>query len=130
LLRQHAWIAMADHSQAPVAGAIALQDELAELGVLRPSQSTEPARGEPPRIAVCPSQRAAMVYSLQESARDAMRASVAACALSIEGVEHVMWLGRDAHERPSEGIIYSPRHGELPFAPGGDRDVLPCAGWD
>jgi hypothetical protein len=118
-LEQHAVIAMADHSQAPVAGAIALQDELAELGVLRPSQPSEPARGEVPRIAVCPSQRAAMVYSLQESARDAMRASVASCALSIEGVEHVMWLGRDAHERPSEGIISSPRHGELRFAPGG-----------
>jgi hypothetical protein len=128
-LEQHAVIAMADHSQAPVAAAIALQDELAELGVLGPSQSPEPVRGEPPRIAVCPSQRAAMVYSLQRSARDAMRASVAACALSIEGVEHVMWLGRDAHEHPSEGIISSPRHGELRFAPGGDVEDSRGARW-
>jgi hypothetical protein len=128
-LEQHAVIAMADHSQVPVAGAIALQDELAELGVLRPSQSSEPARGEVPRIAVCPSQRAAMVYSLQESARDAMRASVASCALSIEGVEHVMWLGRDAHERPSEGIISSRRHGELRFAPGGGVEDARGARW-
>jgi len=57
-LEQHAVIAMADHSQAPVVGTIALQDELAELGVLGPSRSSDPARGEPPRIAVCPSQRA------------------------------------------------------------------------
>jgi hypothetical protein len=128
-LEQHAVIAMADHSQAPVAGAIALQDELAELGVLRPSQSSEPARGEVPRIAVCPSQRAAMVYSLQESARDAMRASVASCALAIEGVEHVMWLGRDAHERPTEGIISSSRHGELRFAPGGVVEDARGARW-
>jgi len=128
-LEQHAVIAMADHSQAPVVGAIALQDELAELGVLGPSRSSDPARGEPPRIAVCPSQRAAMVYSLQESARDAMRASVAACALSIEGVEHVMWLGRDAHESPSEAIISSPRHGELRFAPGGPVEDARGAGW-
>jgi type I phosphodiesterase/nucleotide pyrophosphatase len=128
-LEQHAVIAMADHSQAPVAGAIALQDELAELGVLGPSQSSQPARGEPPRIAVCPSQRAAMVYSLRESARDAMRASVAACALSIEGVEHVMWLGRDSHERPSEGIISTSRHGELRFAPGGAIEDARGAHW-
>jgi hypothetical protein len=128
-LEQHAVIAMADHSQAPVTGAIALQDELGELGVLGPSQSSEPARGDPPRIAVCPSQRAAMVYSLQESARDAMRASVAACALSIEGVDHVMWLGRDPHERPTEGIISTPGHGELRFAPGGDIEDARGARW-
>jgi len=118
-LEEHAVIAMADHSQAPVTSVIALQDELADLGVLGPSQSSAPSRGEAPRIAVCPSQRAAMVYSLHPSTRDAMRASVATCALSIEGVEHVMWLARDAHERPSEGIISSPHHGELRFAPGG-----------
>ena len=128
-LEQHAVIAMADHSQAPVVGTIALQDELAELGVLGPSRSSDPARGEPPRIAVCPSQRAAMVYSLQESARDAMRASVVACALSIEGVDQVMWLARDSHERPSEGIISAPRHGELRFAPGGAIEDARGARW-
>jgi hypothetical protein len=70
-----------------------------------------------------------MVYSLRESARDAMRASVAACALSIEGVEHVMWLGRDPHERPSEGIISTSRHGELRFAPGGAIEDARGARW-
>ena len=40
------------------------------------------ARGEAvePRIAVCPSQRAAMVYALHDAERDAMRASVVALA--------------------------------------------------
>ncbi len=118
-LAEHAVIVLADHSQTAITDTIALQDHLRELGVRGPSRSTGSSRGEAPRIAVCPSQRAAMVYALHESERDAMRASVVARALSIEGVEHVMWLARDAHEVPSEGIISSPVHGELRFRPGG-----------
>jgi len=125
-LREHAVIAMADHSQAPVTDTIALQDELAELGVLGPSRASG---GEEPRIAVCPSQRAAMVYALHESERDAMRASVVTRALGIEGIEHVMWLARDAHEAPREGIISSPEHGELRFRPGGPLEDLRGVGW-
>jgi hypothetical protein len=117
-LSEHAVIAMADHSQAPVLGAIPLQDELAELGVLGPTRSPDAVREGEPRIAVCPSQRAAMVYALHEGERDAMRASVVALALGIEGVDLVMWLERDAHERPREGVISSPLRGELRFSPG------------
>jgi Type I phosphodiesterase / nucleotide pyrophosphatase len=118
-LQEHAVIAMADHSQVPVTDTIALQDELADLGVLGPSRSSGSSSGEEPRIAVCPSQRAAMVYALHESERDAMRASVVTRALAIEGIEHVMWLARDAHEAPSEAIISSPTRGELRFRPDG-----------
>jgi hypothetical protein len=118
-LREHAVIVMADHSQAAVVGAIALQDELAELGVLGPVRSSAGARDGEPRIAVCPSQRAAMVYALHASERDAMRASVMTRALAIDGVDLVLWLERDAHDAPREGVIASPLHGELRFAPGG-----------
>jgi Type I phosphodiesterase / nucleotide pyrophosphatase len=118
-LAEHAVIVMADHSQAPVTGAIALQDELAELGVLAPARSSEGTREEEARIAVCPSQRAAMVYALYESERDAMRASVVALALGIEGIDLVLWLERDAHDAPREGVISSPLRGELRFAPEG-----------
>jgi len=131
-LAEHAVIAMADHSQAPVSNTIALQDELAELGVLapaRPSRTAAGAHGEEPRIAVCPSQRAAMVYALRESERDAMRASVVTRTLTIEGVEHVMWLGRDAHDVPDEGIISSPEHGELRFRPDGPLEDSRGASW-
>jgi hypothetical protein len=121
-LSEHAVIVMADHSQAPVTNTIALQDELEELGVRGPSGSAVGSRGEEPRVAVCPSQRAAMVYALHESERDAMRASVVTCALAIDGVEHVMWLARDAHDVPCEGVISSPVHGELRFCPGGSVD--------
>ncbi len=125
-LDEHAVIAMADHSQAPITATIALQDELAELGVLsppRPGRGSGSARapggdGEP-QIAVCPTQRAAMVYALHAEERDAMRASVVARTLAIEGVDLVMWLERDAHDAPREGVIASRSRGELRFAPGG-----------
>ena len=58
-----------------------------------------------------------MVYALHESERDAMRASVVARALAIEGVDLVMWLERDAHDAPREAVIASPDRGELRFAP-------------
>ncbi len=168
-LAEHAFIAMADHSQALVTGTIDLQGELADLGVLQPSggsailgalstigglrgQSHPDAGGADspkeaaseqakavseqagsrardigdiePRIAVCPSQRAAMVYALHPDERDAMRASVLARAGQIEGVELICWLAHDAHEQPSEGVISRPGRGELRFAPGGDlRDA-------
>jgi predicted AlkP superfamily pyrophosphatase or phosphodiesterase len=124
-LAEHAVIAMADHSQAPVTDTIVLQDELAELGVLAPSRSSG---GEDPRIAVCPSQRAAMVYALHASERDAMRASVVTRALSITGVDHVMWLARDAHDVPREGIVSSSAHGELRFRPDGAGSGPPLQG--
>ncbi|MGP8242364.1 MAG: alkaline phosphatase family protein, partial [Solirubrobacteraceae bacterium] len=113
-LAEHAFIAMADHSQALVTGTIDLQGELADLGVLQPSGGSPilgalsaigglrgqshpdtGGTGSPEqvpservvsrardigdmetRIAVCPSQRAAMVYALHPDERDAMRASV------------------------------------------------------
>ena len=118
-LSEHAVIVMADHSQAPVTATIALQDELSELGVMGPVRSSESSYEGEPRIAVCPSQRAAMVYALHPEERDAMRASVVALALAIDGVDLVVWLERDAHEAPREGVIASPLHGELRFSPGG-----------
>src|ERR1039457_1621679 len=47
-LQEHAVIAMADHSQAPIASTIALQDELAELGVLGPARAPGGAGAEGP----------------------------------------------------------------------------------
>jgi hypothetical protein len=123
-LDEHAVIVMADHSQAPVRETIALQDELAELGVMGPVRPRETSGEGEPRIAVCPSQRAAMVYALDPGERDAMRASVAAMALALDGVDLVIWLERDAHERPREAVLASRDRGELRFAPGGDvRDI-------
>jgi hypothetical protein len=135
-LAEHALIVMADHSQAPVTATIDLQGELSELGVLQPeyanllgaltgTRTSSRSRNDlEPRIAVCPSQRAAMVYALHRPERDAMRASVLTRALAIEGVDLVAWLARDAHDGPLEGVVSNPERGELRFAPGGDlRDA-------
>jgi predicted AlkP superfamily pyrophosphatase or phosphodiesterase len=136
-LGEHAMIVMADHSQAPVSGSIVLQEDLAELGVLAPNRSVDGA-GSAERIAVCPSQRAAMVYALHDAERDAMRASVVTVALALKGIDLAMWLERDADDSVREAVIRSPQRGELRFAPdgpvrdprgrawsvGGDLDVI------
>ena len=91
----------ADRAPGRARGARACSDRRASAAaVARPSE---------PRIAVCPSQRAAMVYALHEAERDAMRASVVARSLAIEGVDLVMWLERDAHEAPARGGDREPR---------------------
>jgi Type I phosphodiesterase / nucleotide pyrophosphatase len=124
-LEEHAVIAMADHSQALVTDTIDLQRELADLGVLGPRGGVEDAarEGGPgadgAHIAVCPSQRGAMVYALHEAERDAMRASVVTRALAVDGVDLVIWLERDARDAPREAVIASPDCGELRFAPEG-----------
>jgi Type I phosphodiesterase / nucleotide pyrophosphatase len=115
-LQEHAVIAMADHSQAPVRHTVALQDALADLDVRPP---TSRPKGES-RIAVCPSQRAAMVYLLAEQRREALRSDVVRRALQLDGVELVMWLERDPHGEPLEGVIARPSVGELRFRPGGE----------
>jgi predicted AlkP superfamily pyrophosphatase or phosphodiesterase len=130
-LEDHAMIVMADHSQASVTDVIWLQDELAELGVLGPVKSARAdravrAESVEPRIAVCPSQRAAMVYALHEAERDAMRASVVTIAVGLDGVDLVMWLERDAHDRPREAVVTNRERGELRFAP--DGPVLDARG--
>ncbi len=133
-LESHAVVVMADHSQAPVGHTVALQDALAELGVLEPGRGARspsvagepgsppgaPRRGrEQPRIAVCPTSRAAMVYVLGERRRHELRSDVVRRALQLDGVELVAWLERDAHDAPAEAVLARPSVGELRFCPGG-----------
>jgi Type I phosphodiesterase / nucleotide pyrophosphatase len=124
-LAEHAVIAMADHSQAPVQSTVSLQHELADLGVLAPKGGVQRGEGVDvagvggAHIAVCPSQRGAMVYALNAVERDAMRASVVTRALALDGIDLVIWLERDAHDAPREAVIASPDRGELRFAPSG-----------
>jgi len=128
-LDEHAMIVMADHSQAPVRQARSLHEDLSGLDVLGPNGRGSGDRR--PRIAVCPSQRAAMVYVLEREERDAVRPAIVRDCLSLDGVEIAMWLERDAHGAPREGAIRGATGGgtlgatggatgELRFAPGGD----------
>jgi hypothetical protein len=119
-LDEHAVIVMADHSQAPVSASVALHEQLAELDVLPPRARNGRREDSRPSIAVCPSQRAAMVYLLGEQRRSTLRSSVVRRALAIEGVELVTWLERDPRGEPAEAALASPGVGELRFRPGGD----------
>jgi predicted AlkP superfamily pyrophosphatase or phosphodiesterase len=144
-LDEHAVIVMADHSQAPITAGITLADELAELGVLAPGtrrdgRPTRPprragpgasdgTRAEQSRIAVCPSQRAGMVYVLDEDRLDRLRPEIVRRALDVDGVELVMWLERDVHGAAVEAAIARAGHGEMRFCPGGDIEDLRWRSW-
>jgi Type I phosphodiesterase / nucleotide pyrophosphatase len=106
-LDEHAVIVMADHSQAEVTEGISLQDALADLDVLALGGRRTVAGDAPERarLAVCPSQRAAMVYALEEEGSEGLSGEVARRALAVEGVELAMWLVRDAHGDPAEAAI-------------------------
>jgi hypothetical protein len=122
-------IVMADHSQVPIEHTIALQDELAELEVLKPARSATRSPQQDSRIAVCPSQRAAMVYLLAGARRGALRSDVIRGCLQIDGVDLVMWLESDGDGNPLQAVIARPSVGELRFAPGGDVRDARDASW-
>lgn len=115
-LDENAVVVMGDHSQVPIERAIPLVDELGDLGVLAPSG------GAGGSVAVCPSQRAAMLYLLDEERAagggDDGAAALARRALAIDGVELACRLRRDG-DGDGEAVVQS-AGGELRFAPGGE----------
>jgi len=112
-LEQHAVIIVADHSHASVERRIDLGDVFDDWTVLAPNAKTAEAE-----IALCPNQRAAMVYVLVADARHVIPRRLARAALRADGVDLAMY--RDG----AEAVIASPTHGELRFAPEGDvRDA-------
>jgi len=136
-LEEHAMIVMADHSQAPITETIDLNGALGELEIAGPAgsrlgpagsalPSVRRARGQA-RIAVCPSQRAAMVYVLSEHRRSTLRSSVIRRALQIDGVQLVMWLELDPHGAPLEAVLARASIGELRFRPS-DGEVRDARG--
>ena len=134
-LEEHAVIVMADHSQAPVT------DDDLRSRTSSPSSACSArlvrarrraaARAEAARAADrrLPSQRAAMVYALHEAERDAMRASVVTRALALDGVDLVIWLERDAHERPARRSRQPRARRAALRARRGRRATRAAAGW-
>jgi hypothetical protein len=129
-LEEHAVIVMADHSQAPVSATVSLREHLAGHGVLAPgARGRGRNSGQRPAIAVCPSQRAAMVYVLEREQRERMAPEVARRALEAEGVELAMWMALDVHGEKQEAVVAGPDGGELRFCAGGDVEDFRGRAW-
>jgi Type I phosphodiesterase / nucleotide pyrophosphatase len=109
-LDTHAVIVCADHSHAPVEQRIDLRGAFAEWAVAGEAGVAV----EDAELALCPNQRAAMVYALVEEARRTVVPRVLATAREIPGVDVIAYRDGD------EGVIEAPERGTLRFAPGGD----------
>ena len=121
-LDTHAVIVCADHSHAAVERRIDLRGAFAEWEVAGPGGASV----EDAEVALCPNQRAAMVYALVEDARDAVVPRIVETAREIPGVDVIAYRDGDA------GVIESPQRGALRFAPADGADALRDArgnGW-
>ncbi len=107
-LDEHAVIVMADHSHGLVEHRVDVLEAFGDLEVLGPGKA---ARGAEPEIAVCPSQRSAMVYVLAPEARDTIVPRLVERALELEGVDLV------CHRQDTVSVVSS-RRGALAFTPG------------
>jgi len=117
-LAEHAMIVVADHSHALVEQRIDLFGALGDVDLVGPG-AAKPDEGE---IAVCPNQRAAMVYVLVPEAREELIPRIGRACLETEGVDLVM------HLEDTVGVILS-RRGALAFSPGEEVRDARGASW-
>ncbi|MDQ3371096.1 MAG: alkaline phosphatase family protein [Actinomycetota bacterium] len=110
-LDDHAVVVMADHAHAQVDHAIELGAAFEDWAVRAPRRRAATRDAE---VALCPSQRAAMVYALVEEGRARTVPRLVAAAREVEGVDLVLW------REEGRGVIASQR-GELRFAPAEGR---------
>ncbi|HEY6762231.1 MAG TPA: alkaline phosphatase family protein [Baekduia sp.] len=115
LLDTHAVIVCADHSHAAVERTIDLRAAYAgEWEVAGPGGSTV----DDAELALCPNQRAAMVYGLLEEGREATIPRVAATAAEVQGIDVIAYRDED------DAVLDAPGRGQLRFRAGGDlRDA-------
>ena len=117
-LESHAVIICADHSHAAVERTIDLRAAFDDWEVAGPGgRATED--GE---LALCPNQRAAMVYGLVEEARATVVPRVVAAAADVAGVDVIAWRDGD------RAAVRALGRGELRFAPGGADAVRDARG--
>jgi hypothetical protein len=119
-LADHAMIVVADHAHGAIERSISLATELADFAILQPS-GVHPEDAE---IALCPAQRAAMIYLLGEG--EARTSAIIETVRAIAGVDLVMW-----REDSFDGrlAVLAGRRGELRFAPGDDAADLRGRRW-
>jgi hypothetical protein len=110
LLDTHAVVICADHSHAAVERRIDLREAFAGWEVAGPGG----AALEDAEIALCPNQRAAMVYALLEEGRTATVPRIVETAAQIPGVDLL------AYRDGPDAVVRAPGRGELRFRAGGD----------
>ena len=111
-LDRHAVIVCADHSHAPVEQRIALRDAFADWQVAGPGRASL----DDAEVALCPNQRAAMVYALVPEGRATALPRIVDTARAIEGVELVAW------REDGEARVLHGDGAELRFTPDGDHE--------
>jgi hypothetical protein len=113
-LDTHAVVVCADHSHAAVERRVELRDAFADWDVAGPGGTAI----EDAELALCPNQRAAMVYALVPEARATVVPRVVETATALPGIDVVAW------REDRKAVVRAPGRGELRFAPGGDlRDA-------
>ena len=112
-LEEHAVIVVADHAHALVEQRVDLFAALADLDLAGPGGTT----AEEGEVAICPNQRAAMVYVLAQEGREQLKPRILTACLETDGVDLVM------HREDTVAVVMS-RRGALAFSPGEEvRDV-------
>jgi hypothetical protein len=104
-LADHAVIVVADHAHTLIERTVSLGAQFAGFDVRRP---TDLRPLENSQIAICPAQRAAMIYVFSPAVLE----RVVARAQRVDGVEHVIWREEGDAVVAREGAV-------LRFAPGG-----------
>jgi Type I phosphodiesterase / nucleotide pyrophosphatase len=114
-LADHAVIVVADHAHTLVERAISLGPQFADFDVRRPTDMRALERSQ---IAICPAQRAAMIYVFSPAVLE----RVLARAQRIDGVEHVIW-------REGDEACVARAGEQLRFAPGEQAADLRGRSW-
>ena len=109
-LEEYAVIVTSDHSQALVEASIRLDLALSDFHVATPSASKSVGA----ELALCPSQRAAMIYVLDPDRREQLVARALKAVKDVPGVDLAMYMAGE------EAVIHAAGGHELRFAPGGE----------
>ena len=109
-LEDYAVIVTSDHSQALVEDSIRLDLALGDFHVATPSA----AKSVGAELALCPSQRGAMIYALDRDRREQLVQSALDAVQDVPGVDLAMFMAGE------EAVIRAAGGHQLRFAPGGE----------
>lgn len=122
-------VVCSDHAHALVTGTIDLHAALSDWPIAQPASPMREGRkavvaqASRAEIALCPNQRSAMIYVLNEEARAATVPTLVAAAREIAGVDLICF------REGADAVVCSPRRGELRFRPGSALLDDRGAGW-